>query len=129
MKNQNIDKGCDCEEMSCKENCGRNHTHKGFWCEKCHPERYTGLCQDREEKIKRAAEDFANRFEGVMKDLAGLHKTRKKVMVEATEILNGDRCAECLKPFTKKNPGKAIPHLMVYLHKKCLQKMIKSNKV
>ena len=31
---------CDCEEMSCKEDCSRNHTHKGFWCERCHPERY-----------------------------------------------------------------------------------------
>lgn len=32
---------CECEEMSCKKGCTKNHTHKGFWCEKCHPERYT----------------------------------------------------------------------------------------
>ena len=26
--------------MSCLEGCTKPHTHKGFWCEKCHPERY-----------------------------------------------------------------------------------------
>ena len=31
---------CNCEEMTCKIPCDRNHTHKEFWCEKCHPERY-----------------------------------------------------------------------------------------
>jgi hypothetical protein len=33
---------CDCKEMSCKEGCTRNHTHKGFFCEKCEPE----MCQE-----------------------------------------------------------------------------------
>ena len=28
---------CQCEEMTCKENCSRNHTHKTIWCEKCRP--------------------------------------------------------------------------------------------
>ena len=28
---------CHCKEMSCKEGCTRNHTHKGFFCEKCEP--------------------------------------------------------------------------------------------
>ena len=37
MKNKSK---CNCEEISCKNNCEKNHTHKTFWCEKCHPERY-----------------------------------------------------------------------------------------
>lgn len=32
---------CNCEEMSCQEGCVNKHTHKGFWCHICHPERYT----------------------------------------------------------------------------------------
>ena len=31
---------CNCELASCKYGCSYNHTHKEFWCEKCHPERY-----------------------------------------------------------------------------------------
>jgi len=31
---------CDCKEISCAENCTRNHTHKEFFCEKCYPEIY-----------------------------------------------------------------------------------------
>ena len=38
-----LTKECGCEEMSCKEGCELRHTHKGFWCEKCHPERYEPL--------------------------------------------------------------------------------------
>lgn len=26
---------CDCAEMSCKDDCSSNHTHKAFSCEKC----------------------------------------------------------------------------------------------
>jgi len=26
---------CDCKEMTCKEGCTSNYTHKGFSCEKC----------------------------------------------------------------------------------------------
>ncbi len=28
---------CNCAEMSCKKDCVQNHTHKGFFCEKCEP--------------------------------------------------------------------------------------------
>ncbi len=31
---------CNCKEMSCQKDCNSRHTHKGFFCEKCHPERY-----------------------------------------------------------------------------------------
>jgi hypothetical protein len=37
---EELKKECNCAEMSCKEDCVKTHTHKGFWCEKCHPERY-----------------------------------------------------------------------------------------
>lgn len=43
MKEEQTEK-CDCEEKSCKEGCLKNHTHKGFFCEKCHkpqPEKIT----------------------------------------------------------------------------------------
>lgn len=30
---QQID--CDCENMTCTDECTQNHTHKLFWCEKC----------------------------------------------------------------------------------------------
>ena len=26
---------CGCKEMSCQEDCTKNHTHKGFSCDKC----------------------------------------------------------------------------------------------
>src|SRR3990167_8386165 len=39
---------CKCEEMSCKTNCDRNHTHKGFYCEKCNPEMYQQLKLEKE---------------------------------------------------------------------------------
>lgn len=32
------DKRCNCEEMTCKDGCTKNHTHKQFWCEKCQPQ-------------------------------------------------------------------------------------------
>ncbi len=32
---------CNCEEMTCQKDCDKKHTHKGFWCPKCHPERYS----------------------------------------------------------------------------------------
>ena len=47
---------CKCEEMSCKEGCKINHTHKGFWCEKCHPERY-------EVQEKSVGEDWENKID------------------------------------------------------------------
>lgn len=28
---------CNCKEMTCQKDCGINHTHKGFSCEKCVP--------------------------------------------------------------------------------------------
>jgi hypothetical protein len=28
---------CNCAEKTCKKGCTRNHTHKGFSCEKCEP--------------------------------------------------------------------------------------------
>lgn len=31
-------KTCTCAEFSCKEDCARIHTHKGFFCESCKPE-------------------------------------------------------------------------------------------
>jgi hypothetical protein len=31
---QEVDE-CECKEMTCKEDCDKNHTHKTFWCEKC----------------------------------------------------------------------------------------------
>lgn len=30
-------KQCNCEEMTCKKGCTRNHTHKGFSCDICKP--------------------------------------------------------------------------------------------
>jgi hypothetical protein len=36
-----LKKECDCEETSCQNGCTKPHTHKTFWCEKCHPERYS----------------------------------------------------------------------------------------
>lgn len=56
---------CNCEEMSCSdsEDCERNHTHKTFWCKKCHPEAYDN------EHINyvdsRTPEERANEPEGV----------------------------------------------------------------
>ena len=42
---------CDCEEISCKEGCLSGHTHKTFWCEKCHPERHEGqVVEDAQER-------------------------------------------------------------------------------
>ena len=31
-------KECNCREMTCKPNCPKDHTHKGFSCELCEPE-------------------------------------------------------------------------------------------
>ena len=28
---------CECKKISCKKECKQNHTHKGFFCEKCEP--------------------------------------------------------------------------------------------
>lgn len=32
---------CNCEKMTCKSDCARNHTHKSFWCHTCQPDRST----------------------------------------------------------------------------------------
>lgn len=44
---------CDCRKSTCKSECNRNHTHKQFWCEKCHPERYE-VTTEKEEREKRS---------------------------------------------------------------------------
>jgi hypothetical protein len=43
---------CNCEDISCLEGCTKPHTHKGFWCEKCHPERYKDTTPQPEELKK-----------------------------------------------------------------------------
>lgn len=40
-----VEKMCDCAEITCKEDCHQNHTHKTFWCDICSPE------QPKEEKV------------------------------------------------------------------------------
>lgn len=50
---------CNCEEMSCTKDCGKSHTHKVFWCEKCHPERY-----DNQDKL-REKEKFISKIFGL----------------------------------------------------------------
>ena len=37
---------CNCEEMTCPDDCNRNHTCKTFWCEHCSEER--GIQQEKE---------------------------------------------------------------------------------
>jgi len=34
---------CSCAEMTCTKGCNRNHTHKGFSCEKCKPEEWESM--------------------------------------------------------------------------------------
>lgn len=55
---------CDCVEMSCKKDCTKSHTHKDFFCEKCHS------TTPNQQKIEAGAKDFAERFLPVMKELA-----------------------------------------------------------
>lgn len=92
-------KKCSCEEVSCKEDCARSHTHKQFFCPMCQPELYSQAFPTPQhtspenddwtlsrhpiflqggssveilmhDKILAGAKDFAERFEGVMKELA-----------------------------------------------------------
>jgi len=37
---------CDCKEFSCKEDCTRKHTHKGFFCNVCQPQPTTDEWND-----------------------------------------------------------------------------------
>ncbi len=43
MFSEDTTEKCNCEETSCKDDCNRNHTHKGFSCARCHPERYEDI--------------------------------------------------------------------------------------
>jgi len=53
---------CNCEDISCLEGCTKPHTHKGFWCEKCHPERYKDTTTQPEELKKEWEKSFDEMF-------------------------------------------------------------------
>ena len=52
-------------------------------------------------------------------------KPKKPTERQAELLMNGDICAQCLGKFTPKNKGICIPHIAVYIHEKCKEKVIK----
>ena len=56
MSNNKHKESCNCLEISCLKNCEDNHTHKEFWCEKCHPERYVKEEPKEEDWVERLIE-------------------------------------------------------------------------
>lgn len=71
-KGTGIQGGCNCEEMTCKEDCTKSHTHKGFSCENCKPK------QEENESDILIAEHFLKNQEQTMEE-------RKEDLYEAIE--------------------------------------------
>ena|SRR3990167_1015304 len=87
----NTQNNCDCKKMTCSENCTRTHTHKGFFCEKCEPERYKELnTQKRVEEIKEYNITFSSRHPNQDDE-----EVVSEIISQALRQALADNCKDC----------------------------------